>query len=214
MAHITIPQNSIPPLPAQDAHNLLRPETLESLFLLWRVTRRREYREQVQPSAAIATFGTLTLLLSCPCIVMCISLRCSDIRVQQQLCHLQAALANHAIVEMKSIQSQVLVPWLQAWAIFRAFEKHCRVESGGYAGLDSVLAVPPAKRDRMESFWLAESLKYLWLLFSDDGRFHCGCRPVCPSNCSYWAVLLARRDCEESFWLAGGVAQIPVAAVL
>lgn len=86
---------------SQDAHNLLRPETLESLFVLWRVTRRKAYREQ-------------------------------------------------------------------AWAIFRAFEKHCRVDSGGYAGLDSVLAVPPAKRDRMESFWLAESLKYLWLLFSDD----------------------------------------------
>lgn len=31
----------------QDAHNLLRPETLESLFVLWRVTRRQEYREQV-----------------------------------------------------------------------------------------------------------------------------------------------------------------------
>ena len=25
------------------------------------------------------------------------------------------------------------------------------------------------RRDHMESFWLSESLKYLWLLFSDDG---------------------------------------------
>ena len=29
----------------QDAHNLLRPETLESMFVLWRVTRRPVYRE-------------------------------------------------------------------------------------------------------------------------------------------------------------------------
>ena len=29
----------------QDAHNLLRPETLESLFVLWRVTGDRKYRD-------------------------------------------------------------------------------------------------------------------------------------------------------------------------
>ena len=28
---------------------------------------------------------------------------------------------------------------------------------------------PLKRRDHMESFWLSESLKYLWLLFSDDG---------------------------------------------
>ena len=30
---------------AQDAHNLLRPETVESLFVLWRVTGDAQYRE-------------------------------------------------------------------------------------------------------------------------------------------------------------------------
>lgn len=30
---------------AQDAHNLLRPETMESLFVIWRVTRDPLYRE-------------------------------------------------------------------------------------------------------------------------------------------------------------------------
>ncbi len=29
----------------QDAHNLLRPETVESLFVLWRVTGDPQYRE-------------------------------------------------------------------------------------------------------------------------------------------------------------------------
>ena len=28
--------------------------------------------------------------------------------------------------------------------------------------------VPPPKRDKMESFWLAETLKYLYLLFDDS----------------------------------------------
>ena len=31
-----------------------------------------------------------------------------------------------------------------AWAIFRAFHQHCRVESGGYANLDSVLQAHPS----------------------------------------------------------------------
>lgn len=33
------------PHTVQDAHNLLRPETLESLFVLWRVTGDAKYRE-------------------------------------------------------------------------------------------------------------------------------------------------------------------------
>lgn len=51
--------------------------------------------------------------------------------------------------------------------IMEAIEKYCRVE-GGYAGLNDVSVVPPALSDNQESFFLAETLKYLWLLFSDD----------------------------------------------
>lgn len=58
----------------QDAHNLLRPETMESLFVLWRVTGKAHFRE-----------------------------------------------------------------W--SWQIFRAFQKHSRVEAGGYANLDSCIEV-------------------------------------------------------------------------
>ncbi|PMD53911.1 glycoside hydrolase family 47 protein [Hyaloscypha bicolor E] len=36
----------------------------------------------------------------------------------------------------------------------------------GYTSLDNVNAVPPVRRDNIESFWLAETLKYLYLLFS------------------------------------------------
>ncbi|GFR50049.1 hypothetical protein Agub_g12100 [Astrephomene gubernaculifera] len=54
------------------------------------------------------------------------------------------------------------------WNMFRALERWCRVESGGYQGLAFVDKVPPPGADRQESFWLAETLKYFYLLFSDD----------------------------------------------
>lgn len=104
-----------------DAHNLQRPETVESLFLMWRITRDPTYRE-----------------------------------------------------------------W--GWTIFKAFQKHSLLENGnGYTSLDNVNKIPPPRRNNMESFWLvslwcrwkscayipnlmlkAETLKYLYLLFSPD----------------------------------------------
>lgn len=54
------------------------------------------------------------------------------------------------------------------WNIFKAFEKHMKVD-GGYASIDNVMSVEnPGHKDKMESFFLAETLKYLFLLFSDD----------------------------------------------
>ncbi|EMR62165.1 putative mannosyl-oligosaccharide -alpha-mannosidase protein [Eutypa lata UCREL1] len=83
-----------------DAHNLQRPETIESLFMMWRITEDPLYRE-----------------------------------------------------------------W--GWKIFKSFEKYTKVNSGkGYTSLNDVNAIPPPMRDNMESFWLAETLKYLYLLFS------------------------------------------------
>lgn len=84
-----------------DRHNLLRPETVESLFVLYRITQDTKYRE-----------------------------------------------------------------W--GWEIFKAFEKYTRVESGGYTSLSDVTVIPPQKRDKMETFFLGETLKYLYLLFGDD----------------------------------------------
>uniref|UniRef100_A0A1D1XZ94 alpha-1,2-Mannosidase n=1 Tax=Anthurium amnicola TaxID=1678845 RepID=A0A1D1XZ94_9ARAE len=83
-----------------DRHNLLRPETVESLFVLYRITEDPKYRE-----------------------------------------------------------------W--GWQIFEAFEKYTKVDSGGYTSLDDVTIVPPRKRDKMETFFLGETLKYLYLLFGD-----------------------------------------------
>ncbi len=84
----------------RSAHNLLRPEAVESLFYLYRKTGEAQYREQ-------------------------------------------------------------------GWAIFTAFEAHCRLR-GGYAGVRDVRVLPAVNDDTQQSFFLAETLKYLFLLFSDS----------------------------------------------
>ncbi|GLT77606.1 hypothetical protein SLA2020_491740 [Shorea laevis] len=76
--------------------NILRPETVESLFYLWRLTGNKTYQE-----------------------------------------------------------------W--GWNIFQAFERNSRIETG-YVGLKDVNS--GAKDNMMQSFFLAETLKYLYLLFS------------------------------------------------
>ena len=66
--------------------------------------------------------------------------------------------------------------------IFNDFVKHCRVESG-YAALQNV--VTKEKRDEMESFALAETFKYFYLLFApretldfDDVVFNTEAHPL------------------------------------
>ncbi len=49
----------------------------------------------------------------------------------------------------------------------QALETHCRVDNG-YAGLKDVTHLPPPKDDTQQSFFIAETLKYLYLLFSED----------------------------------------------
>lgn len=90
-------------------HNLLRPETIESLFIMWRTTHDEVYRDH-------------------------------------------------------------------AWNIFQSFVKHCRLPDRGYVGLKDVTVLPLNSTsilrsdviDHMESFFLAETLKYFYLIFSED----------------------------------------------
>ncbi|VVC37442.1 Glycoside hydrolase family 47 [Cinara cedri] len=83
-----------------EKHNILRPETIESYFVLWRLTHDNKYRE-----------------------------------------------------------------W--GWEAAQAFEKYCKV-SGGYSGIRDVYQIDTIKDDVQQSYFLAETLKYLYLLFSDD----------------------------------------------
>jgi len=82
-----------------DRSFLLRPETVESYFVLWRLTKDPKYRE-----------------------------------------------------------------W--GWQVAQALELNCKVE-GGYSGLRDV-NILKSYDDVQQSFFLAETLKYLYLLFSND----------------------------------------------
>lgn len=55
-----------------------------------------------------------------------------------------------------------------AWNIFRAINRWCRVSTGGFAGLKEVNVRKPIKDNTQQSFWLAETLKYSYLIFTDD----------------------------------------------
>uniref|UniRef100_A0A8C6G7L1 alpha-1,2-Mannosidase n=2 Tax=Mus spicilegus TaxID=10103 RepID=A0A8C6G7L1_MUSSI len=54
-----------------------------------------------------------------------------------------------------------------AWEAVEALESHCRV-NGGYSGLRDVYIARESYDDVQQSFFLAETLKYLYLIFSDD----------------------------------------------
>ncbi|XP_032426137.1 endoplasmic reticulum mannosyl-oligosaccharide 1,2-alpha-mannosidase [Xiphophorus hellerii] len=85
-----------------DRHNLLRPETVESLFYMYRFTKDGKYRD-----------------------------------------------------------------W--GWDILQSFNAYTKVPGGGYTSINNVRdPANPGPRDKMESFFLGETLKYLYLLFSDD----------------------------------------------
>jgi mannosyl-oligosaccharide alpha-1,2-mannosidase len=84
-----------------DSKYILRPETVETYFYLWRVTKDPKYRE-----------------------------------------------------------------W--GYEVIKACDNALRVEGGGYSGTHNVNGGRGSLNDQMESFWMAETLKYLYLLASDD----------------------------------------------
>lgn len=50
--------------------------------------------------------------------------------------------------------------------MFQSIENSTKTDIANSA-IDDVTQVIPAKTDRMESFWLAETLKYFYLVFSE-----------------------------------------------
>jgi endoplasmic reticulum Man9GlcNAc2 1,2-alpha-mannosidase len=84
--------------------------------------------------------------------------------------------AKHNLLRPETVESLYVLHrltgddrWRRAgWAIFAAFNTVSRVPEGGFATLRDVTVNPPTQNDQQESFWLAETLKYLYLLFSDS----------------------------------------------
>ncbi|KAG1661849.1 hypothetical protein FOA52_011616 [Chlamydomonas sp. UWO 241] len=54
------------------------------------------------------------------------------------------------------------------WAMFTAFEVHSRVETGGYSRINDATSIGSGQGDRQEAYWMAETLKYLYLMFSGN----------------------------------------------
>jgi mannosyl-oligosaccharide alpha-1,2-mannosidase len=52
--------------------------------------------------------------------------------------------------------------------MFTSILKHTSAEHGNSA-IDDVTKPEPTLEDSMESFWLAETLKYFYLLFEEEG---------------------------------------------
>jgi mannosyl-oligosaccharide alpha-1,2-mannosidase len=58
--------------------------------------------------------------------------------------------------------------WRKAgWKMVAAILKHIRTPLG-HSAIKDVTVDPPSFENNMESFWLAETLKYAWLLFDDE----------------------------------------------
>ena len=54
------------------------------------------------------------------------------------------------------------------WEVFQSIEKYCKTKHG-YASLHNVDNIN-SQDDRMESFFMSETLKYLYLLFDPDSE--------------------------------------------
>ncbi|KAE9388525.1 glycoside hydrolase [Gymnopus androsaceus JB14] len=55
-----------------------------------------------------------------------------------------------------------------AWNIFSSIEKHARIPTGGYATVSDVDQIPVKLVDKQETFFLSETLKYLYLTFCES----------------------------------------------
>lgn len=54
-----------------------------------------------------------------------------------------------------------------AWDVVQAIDKYCRTDNG-FSGIKNVYNKDPVKDDVQQSFFFAETLKYLYLIFNDD----------------------------------------------
>lgn len=81
------------------------------------------------------------------------------------------------------------------WTVVEALNTYCKMEAG-YTGVNNANAIPPTPDDAQQSWFLAETLKYLYLLFADDNAL----------NLDAWvfnteAHPVRARIIEESSWI-------------
>jgi len=82
---------------------------------------------------------------------------------------------NHYLMRPEAVESFFVLYHLTGdpiyrewgWEIFQAIERYCKTEAG-YGQLENVMRPDKPPEDKMESFFLAETLKYLYLLFDPE----------------------------------------------
>lgn len=55
-----------------------------------------------------------------------------------------------------------------ATKIWNAINKYCKVDTGGFTNIQNLNSATPTQLDKQESWFLAGTLKYLWLIFQPD----------------------------------------------
>lgn len=80
------------------------------------------------------------------------------------------------------------------WEAVQALEQHCRVDSG-FSGIRDVYTTTVSHDNMQQSFFLSETLKYLYLLFSDDDLL-----PLedWVFNTEAHPLPIVRRSCQQS----------------
>lgn len=86
-------------------------------------------------------------------------------------------LAPHYLLRPETVESFYILHFLTGdpiyrewgWEVFLAIEKHCKT-SIAYGSIKNVQDTAAKPRDDMESFFLAETLKYLYLLYDPDSK--------------------------------------------
>lgn len=58
----------------------------------------------------------------------------------------------------------------KGWNMISSVLRYTETEFG-HSGIDDVTKVVPRPNDSMESFWLAETLKYAWLIFEEESKW-------------------------------------------
>lgn len=207
-----------------DAHNILRPETVESLYILWKVTGDPKYRERswrifrafelwsrvegfehciTESDDAYDQIGSVvvkeSLNRAIDVFVLGGSLDDAMERASTTIAELFEATRlsdvfsdyerGRLIVDAKENaykSMQAIFEGLKCGSIRPGTPQPVSIDiegchhfgpSYGYAGIKSVLESPPKRLNKMESFWIAETLKYFYLIFSEppDTCLHPSC---------------------------------------
>ena len=75
--------------------------------------------------------------------------------------YVESLFVNYRVTKDEKLQEM-------AWDVFQSLENFCKIPSGGYAMLKDVNDPSKGHIDDMPSFFLAETLKYLLLIFGPD----------------------------------------------